>query len=319
MLAVLGTGCASSDGEDGAATEATPSASRASTDRPPAGGAPDGTGSCTAIEVEASSDVAYRDPAPAGTDPSLVSLDLYRPALPAGCPDPPVLVWVHGGGWQVGDKARVRDLPAWAASRGWALVSVNYRLTPAVTFPTHNEDVAAAVGWLLDHGADHGVDPARLALVGHSAGAGIVASVAVDPAYLDAVGHDLADLACAVPLDTEAYDVAAQVERSALYRRAFGDDPAVHADASPLTHVAAGTGIPPFLVATQGRPARLDLSRRFVDSLTRAGVDATFVDANPLDHAGVAEAVGDPDDEVLMPTLDPFLRRCLGGRPGGAG
>src|SRR5262245_30905213 len=89
-----------------------------------------------------------------GAAPRLTSLDVY--GLPAGC-GAPVLVWVHGGGWQIGDKSnQIADRVRWAGDHGWVLVSVNYRLTDPqsptpVVYPTHNEDVAAAVAWVHDH------------------------------------------------------------------------------------------------------------------------------------------------------------------------
>ena len=72
--------------------------------------------------------------------------------------------------------------------------------------PPRDEDVAAAVGWVHDHIRAYGGDPDRLALLGHSAGADIVANVADQPRYLASVGLAPADLDCAGPLDTEGFD-----------------------------------------------------------------------------------------------------------------
>jgi acetyl esterase/lipase len=252
-----------------------------------------------------------------GVAPRLTSLDVYPMA--AGC-DAPVLIWVHGGGWQIGDKAnQVRDKARLAAEHGWVLVSVNYRLTdpanPApVRYPTHNEDVAGAIAWVHDHiGADGG-DPSRIALVGHSAGAQIVASIATDERYLDAHGLALSDLRCAGALDTEGFDVASRAEGgpgAALYRAAFGDDPAAWADASPLLHVASGKGIPSFLVVERGTPARRAAQQRFVDALDAAGVAVTVLDAGTLTHGQVNSRIGAPGDTVMTPPLVTFLSGCF--------
>ena len=216
-------------------------------------------------------DVAYEDVP--GVDPALVSLDVYPPAH--GCPAP-VVIWVHGGGWRIGDKGnQMPDKVKLLNDAGYVIVSVNYRLTdPAspdpVRYPTHDEDVAAAVAWVHDNVAEYGGDPARLALMGHSAGAQIVASVATDERYLGAHGLGLDALRCAAPLDTEGYDVAGPAGAGIdIYRNVFGDDPATWADASPQSHVAAGKGIPPFLLVERGTPARRRAAETFAQHLPR--------------------------------------------------
>ena len=252
-----------------------------------------------------------------GVAPRLTSLDVYP--MSAGC-DAPVLVWVHGGGWRTGDKAnQVRDKVRLAAEHGWVLVSVNYRLTDPtsptpVVYPTHNEDVAAAIAWVHDHVADYGGDPSRIAILGHSAGAQIVASIATDEHYLEAHGLALSDLRCAGALDTEGFDVASRATRglgAALYRAAFGDDPATWADASPLLHVASGKGIPPFLVVERGTAARRAAQQRFADALRTAGVAVTVLDAGTLTHGQVNSRIGTPGDTVMTPPLVTFLSGCF--------
>jgi acetyl esterase/lipase len=252
-----------------------------------------------------------------GVAPRLTSLDVYP--LAAGC-DAPVVVWVHGGGWRTGDKAnQIADKVRLAAEHGWVLVSVNYRLTdPAsaapVVYPTHNEDVAAAIAWVHDHVARYGGDPSRLAILGHSAGAQIAASIATDERYLEAHGLALSDLRCAGALDTEGFDVAARAASgfgSAIYRGAFGDDPATWADASPLLHVAAGKGIPSFLVVERGAATRRAAQQRFADALRGAGVAVTVLDAGTLTHGEVNSRIGAPGDRVMTPALVSFLSQCF--------
>ncbi len=264
---------------------------------------------CVASSTTVQRDVAYRTLA--GTPQDLLSLDVYDPVLPAGCEPAPVVVWVHGGGWHTGDKAnnmfaKVVSL----ATEGYAVVSVNYRLSPAVSYPTHNGDVAAAVAWVHSHAAAHGIDPTRISLVGHSAGAGIVASLAADERYLQGVGLAPGDLACVVALDTEAYDVAAQAATSPLYQQAFGTDPAVWVDASPLTHVADAVDHPDTMVVTRGTAARIRLSQRYHDAVAATGARTVLVNATPLTHEGVNDAVGAPGDTIVTPPLLAFLSGC---------
>jgi arylformamidase len=112
-----------------------------------------------------------------GVDPDMTSVDVY---LPAGCGQVPVVMWLHGGGWRRGDKASglVERKAAWAASLGAALVSVNYRLTTpesGVRWPDHGEDVAAAVAWVQQQGPELELGGSDITLLGHSAGAHLVA------------------------------------------------------------------------------------------------------------------------------------------------
>lgn len=133
-------------------------------------------------------DVPYR----ADGDPKH-RLDLYRPddaATPA-----PVVVFVHGGGWNTGDKnltLGTNDLYAnlgrYFARHGVLAAVVNYRLLPSVDWRAQTEDVAEAVAFVRKNAARYGGDPQRLFLMGHSAGAQLAARIALDPSWLEAAG-----------------------------------------------------------------------------------------------------------------------------------
>jgi arylformamidase len=259
-------------------------------------------------------DVAY------GAD-RLQQLDLYLPDV-EGCAPVPVVVWVHGGGWQIGDKTHaIAPKVALWNDAGWAVVSVNYRLTdPAVpeaervVAPAHNEDVAAAIGWLVDNADDVGVDPARVAVLGHSAGAGIVAALATDPTYLEAQGVQPSDLGCVAPLDTEAFSIAAAMDGGptlvGVYEDAFGTDPAQWDELSPLTHVGEAP-IPPLFLVTRGTAERRQNVATFADALERADGDVTIVDLPGFTHEDVNKRIGDATDDELTPALQAFLADCL--------
>jgi len=250
-----------------------------------------------------------------GVDPNLLSLDIYPPET--GCPAP-VVVWVHGGGFRIGDKRfQMVDKVRLLNDLRYMVVSVNYRLTDAtaaepVRYPTHAQDVASAIAWIDRNIARYGGDPDQIALMGHSAGAQIVATVATDPQLLGAHGLAPDDLACVAPLDTEGFDVARQVGLGLpIYVDTFGTDPATLTAASPLTHVKTGAGIPPHLLVKRGSIGRQRLVDQYSAALTAAGIPVTVVDARGLTHEDVNVRIGAVGDTVMTPAVTTFLADCF--------
>src|SRR4051794_21169306 len=84
------------------------------------------------------------------------TLDVYAPTKGKKLP---VVVWIHGGGWQAGDKKEVHKKPQAFADQGFVFVSVNYRLLPKATIRQMAQDVAKAIRWVHDHARDYGGDP----------------------------------------------------------------------------------------------------------------------------------------------------------------
>jgi len=119
---------------------------------------------------------------PAAHRPLFLDLHVPRPEAPvpgeaADTRGRPVIVWVHGGGWEAGSRRRLGGelQSGWIIERmvlaGFAVALVDYRLTAEATFPAPADDVRAAVAWLAGHRDDFGLDTTRLALWGESAGA----------------------------------------------------------------------------------------------------------------------------------------------------
>jgi len=249
-----------------------------------------------------------------GVDPDLTSVDLY---LPAGCGPVPVVMWVHGGGWRRGDKASgyVERKAAWAESLGAALVSVNYRLTTpdsGVRWPDHGEDVAAAVEWVQREGPTVGLDGTKITLVGHSAGAHLVAITATDPELLTGAGADAGAVECVVALDF-SFDLASAPAQT-LIVDAFGTNPEIIAAASPNVQIDRnGPPTARFLVITRDGPRRVADAQSFVDLIGGAGGTAELVDANPYSHNQVSSQLGDPDDRLVTPPVSEFVRTCTSG------
>jgi acetyl esterase/lipase len=250
-------------------------------------------------------DVAY------GDDPAQ-KLDIYQSeAKKKG----PVMVYVHGGGWRRGDKGRVGEKVDFFSDRGWLFVSINYRLLPKGKHPVNVDDVARAVAWVHHHAEEHGGDPARLFVMGHSAGAHLAALVATRKESLEKAGKSLKIVKGVIPLDTNAYDLPELMSGRAktFYQPMFGDDPEVLKDASPSHHVAKGKDIAPFLICfSKGMRAQADAGRSeranaFAEKLRAAGVEATVVDASDRNHGEINAWFGRDDDKKVTGAAVRFL------------
>ncbi len=112
----------------------------------------------------------HRDVEFARVDTTRLLLDIY---LPDDAPPPyPVIVWVHGGGWRAGSKENVQGI--FLTLSGYALVSINYRLSQQSVFPAQIHDCKAAIRWIRARGATYGLDPSHIGVWGNSAGGHLV-------------------------------------------------------------------------------------------------------------------------------------------------
>lgn len=283
--------------------------SRRAARRAPADGAAEG--------VVTHMDIRYAE-APPGADPDHLSLDVYAPE---GAENLPVMIYIHGGGWRTGDMRSIQDKPDYFIGRGFVFVSINYRLVPAVDILTQLQDSANAIGWVKKNISRHGGDPARLHLIGHSAGAHHVAVLATNERFLQKAGVALGDLKSVVELDTQALDVPKLMRGSnnALYIQAFGKDPEVWKQVSPCDNVAKDNSIPPFflVVANERGPKRAQAAA-FQKALHAAGVHCEFIEAPQHDHGSLNRAIGDQADKVTQ-AMEKFHESVLGVKKSAAG
>jgi arylformamidase len=248
-------------------------------------------------------------------------LDIYAP------PDAknlPVVFWIHGGGWQTGDKSSVQEKPRAFTEHGFVFVSTNYRLLPNVDMGTIIRDVAKSLGWVHKNIAQHGGDPNRIFVMGHSAGAQLAALVCIDDRYLKAEGVAFDVLKGCVPVDGDTYDVPAIIETAETRRRVhgqppitnghrikFGNDPEKHRDYSAVTHVTKGKGIPPFLILhVADHPDNSAQAQRLGAVLKDAGLTATVFGAKDTNHTKINANLGQPDDPVTKVLFD-FVAHSL--------
>ena len=264
------------------------------------------SGADPAAAIRAVRDIPYGgEPAERGR-----TLDLYLPEQDAGDRQPrPVVLFVHGGAWRKGDKSMVGDKPEAFIGQGYAFASANYRLADTVSPREQGQDVAEAVAWLHGHGGEHGCDPNRIFLMGHSAGAHLVALVSTDETLLQACDLGLAAVAGTILLDGAGYDVPRQLEIARLpamremYVRVFGDADAQRR-ASPIEHVAAGKSIPPFLLFhVAHRADSREQAEALAAKLRDAGAPAEVVHAADKNHLTLNRELGAAGDEPTTKIL----------------
>ena len=236
-------------------------------------------------------------------------LDVYSPA---GAKNLPVVFWIHGGGWQTGDKSLVALKPKAFNDAGFVFVSISHRLLPTVDMEAINRDVAAALGWVHKNIASRGGDPARLLVMGHSSGGELAALMCTDDRYLKAEGVPLTAIKGCVPVDADTFDIPAIIEVAETrarahqlplptngHRQKFGNDPVKHRDFSAVTHVAKDKGIPPFLILhIGGNPDTTAQARRFANVLEASGIPVKVVSAREATHASINDDLGAPADPV---------------------
>jgi acetyl esterase/lipase len=242
-----------------------------------------------------------------GADPAQ-ALDIY---VPPNVPrDAPVIVMVHGGAWKIGDKANTgsveNKLRHWLP-RGYVFVSVNYRMLPQAVAYEQAKDVAAAVRWAQDHARDWGASDRKIILMGHSAGAHLVALLSSKP---DMVGRPWAGT---VVLDSAAMKISTTMagRHPKFYDEAFGSDPADWVKASPMDQWTP-SAVPMFLVCSTKRPDKpCDDARDFQALARRSNVPMPVL-PQALSHADINRTLGLPGH--YTDAVDGFIQERLGGR-----
>lgn len=246
-------------------------------------------------------------------------LDLFVPETVDG--PLPLIIWIHGGGWQNGSKDGCPPLRDGFAERGYAVASLNYRLSGHAVFPAQIEDCKAAIRWLRAHAADYRLDPQRFGAWGSSAGGHLVALVGTsgDVQAFDVGAHlDQSSRVQAVcdyfgPTDLLAFVTTPGYERHAtanspearLLGGAVQDNRDRAASASPVTYVSRDD--PAFLIVhgDQDPTVPIDQSQLLYDGLRQAGVNVHF---HTIKGARHGQGFGGPEIEPLVAA---FFDRAL--------
>ena len=235
-------------------------------------------------------------------------IEVIVPDSPSERPRP-VVVFIHGGGWNSGTPGDYRFIGRTLAREGYVVVLSGYRLGPAGRYPVMLEDSALAVAWVKDHATQYGGDPDRVFLMGHSAGAYNVMMLALDRQWLGRVGVPDTFVKGVIGL-SGPYDFYPFTSDST--RQAFGQaaDPTstqpihfVRADAPPLLLVTGDTDV----------TVKARNSEALATAMTALGRPMRPVVLAGVDHSGTAMKLAAPfsrDRRVLDPVLAFLTAQC---------
>ncbi len=265
-------------------------------------------------DVKLLADIAYGDQ-------EKQTLDVY---VPEGASEAPVIFMVHGGGWRGGDKARSSEVDLKVAhwvTRGFVLISTNYRTLPEVEPVMQAEDVAAAIRFSQKKVVEWGGAPDKFILMGHSAGAQIISLVSAK--YGSGSNSGLPRWLGTVSLDPSPYDLVAIMtgpNPSDGYLETFGDTVEQWRMASPF-HVVSDR-IPPFLAVCSTRRDRIcPQSYRYTEKLAGLGGRGDVLPAD-LSHMDINSELGKPgcytaSVNAFLATLSAELGAMLKPAPSG--
>jgi len=234
--------------------------------------------------------------------------------LPGRCPGPvPLVVWIHGDTWRDGSKA---DCPVtWLALEGYAVASIGYRTSDLARFPAQLDDCRAAIAEIVRRAGEWGLDPTRIAVVGHGGGGLLAALVGLadDPADDEAAAPRSPPAAIALlsaPTDLTSLGPEHDRPRSPASLLVGGPLPEVREAAlraSPVWHVSPDD--PPCLVihGTADPSVPVEQAVRLDAALSAVGVPSTLL---LLDRAGHAASIGrdSPAGRAILEFLDAVLR-----------
>jgi len=257
-----------------------------------------------------------------GIDSDLLSLDIYYNSNVNI--QKPVIIYVHGGGWSIGDKSsQIENKVNLFRSLNYILISVNYRLSPfpfdisnsnRIKYPDHNIDIADAFLWINNNIGQYGGNKNKMGLLGHSAGAHLVALTGTNGNFLESKGLSLSNIKGIAVIDTEGFDINEQIangNNQNMYINAFGTDSTQNVGASPLYNVVNTISYPKFFIAKRGDSQRIGYANDFINILEANGVSVSQVNGSIYDHSGINNAIGEPNETLITNALKDFLVECF--------
>ncbi len=255
-----------------------------------------------------------------GVEPNLLSLDIHYSSSTEQ--KKPVVIYVHGGAWCLGDKTnQLENKIKLFQKLNYVFVSVNYRLSPfphqlnnpdRIMYPTHNQDIADAIKWVFDNISRYGGEANKIALLGHSAGGHLVALTGTNSSFLNDVGLNLSNIKGIAVIDTEGYDIAPKItDNNKNYINAFGTDSNLNTQASPIHNIVSGVSYPKFFIAKRGNTNRIQIANDFINTLKQNGVFVSQINGSIYSHSEINQAIGKDGEELITNELKLFLKNCF--------
>lgn len=245
-------------------------------------------------------------------DPNFTSLDIFTPLTGEHFP---VIVFIHGGTWVLGNKGRLNEKIKSFVKANYVYVSINYRLSPDAQHPLHAVDVAKAVIWIYEHISDYSGDSLNIFLLGHSAGGHLAALIALDGHYLNNLGFSNEIIRGIIGLDSAAYHlptlIQSEPENDYLFEMAFGNNSDIWEKASPINYVEKIQSAPPFLLIYAGdREVSKVVNLAFFDALRKAEHEVDLYHASDKNHVSIEGDLGKSGD-ITIEKIFQFIHKHL--------
>lgn len=237
------------------------------------------------------------------------ALDIY---VPDKARKAPVMVYVHGGAWTMGDKAHVGVKPKAFNDEGYVFVSVGYPLLPEHGVDVQAQSVADAIVWVEKNIDQYGGNPKKINVMGHSSGGHLVALAATDDQYLQKAGSSVSVIKKVVLLEAAGLDVPLRMRAilddakpvQGVLRNTFGLEPTKWQDFSPVHYAQNRKKQPRFLALTANSEVAEETAYNFVGKLGRKSKVVRFPKKT---HRQITVEIGEDDDpifEAIMKFVD---------------
>lgn len=254
-------------------------------------------------ELRVLRDIAYKDDVVSQTpyEQERCKLDV---TLPVGAKGFPTYVWFYGGGLKNGGKdlrsEYCAEIRASLARAGVAVVTPDYRLSPKAKYPAYVDDAAAAFAWTVKHIAEHGGDPRKVFIGGHSAGGYLALLVGMDPERLRPHGLTLGSVAGIAQVSGQVLNHFTVREERGQPRYGITSD-----EAAPAFHIRKS--LPPILTiyAQNDMLSRAEENQFFVTTLKAAGHTENYsLRVDDRDHGSVGHNLRNDDDPARLAILN---------------
>lgn len=270
---VITPGCSASQSGDSPTAESTESPTPSPTASPSPTATPTATASPTpSLKSELSEGVVYRET-------PQVDLALHG-VIPEADEPVPTVIWAHGGAWWLRVPEQVDPHMEWLAERGYAGVSIEYRVTSEAGYPAPVRDVAAAVWWVRQQAAELGIDPEKLVLAGYSAGGHLATLVAVASDFerfrpreaSPSADYSVAAFGSfATPYDLTDKEFRTDQNLQNFMNGSYEESPDAYQEASPISHVDASDSPSQLFHSASDQTVPFDQARAFEEEMNKAG------------------------------------------------